>query len=153
MAKPSCSRKVLERKIQNARLVQAWKKRGKETRCKVSLLASKLGLSRKETQGLIDLKPKRLDVPRQKIRVIREAASRISKPRRRRDTATKLHKECKVTTFSVETTRRLRKPYRDMELADRKAAKDFQKYRSVGPRVYTDGPVADLDWQSSSQGW
>jgi hypothetical protein len=81
-------------------------------------------------------------VPRQKIRVIREAASRISKPWRRRDAAAKLHKECKVTSFSVETTRRLRKPCRDMELADRKAVKDPQRYRSVGPRVCTDGPVA-----------
>jgi hypothetical protein len=150
MVSPAHSRKALEDKIRCARLVHEWKRRSVQNRCPVSELALKLGLSRKKTQNLIDLPPKKLVVPREKIRLIREAAKRVSKPVRRREVASKLALECNVTHISSRTVRRVREPYKQRETAIRKGKiRDIraaaQHSQGMCPRT--------LAQQAAYQGW
>jgi TATA-box binding protein (TBP) (component of TFIID and TFIIIB) len=130
MVKPAYSLTAQEQLIQNAKIVHDWKKRSKARRSSIAELSLTLGLSRQKTRHLINKSPKTLIVAHQKVRVIREAASRVAKPLRRRETATKLQSECKVTTFSTRTTQRLRKPYREAEIAIRKAAEGVKTEQS-----------------------
>jgi hypothetical protein len=135
MVKPAYSRKAQEQMIRNAKVVHDWKQRSKARRSSIAELSLVLGLSRQKTRDLIKKPPKKLVVARQKVCVIREAASRVTRPVRRRETATKLEKECKVTAFSTRTTQRLRKPYREAEIAARKAAKEVNIEHSLGYAV------------------
>lgn len=144
------SRKTLEHKIRCARVVQAWKKRSKKTRCSVAKLAASLGLTRSKTQKLIDSRPKEQDVTREKIRVIREAARRVAKPVRRRETATKLAKECKVAHLAPRTVRKLRQPYRNKERAIKKAQIDENKRRADLSQGYS---MRNVVLGARFQGW
>jgi TATA-box binding protein (TBP) (component of TFIID and TFIIIB) len=130
MVKPAYSLAAQEQLIRNAKVVHDWKKRSKARRSSIADLSLALGLSRQKTRYLINKSPKMLVVARQKVRVIQEAASRVVQPVRRRETATKLESECEVTAFSTRTTQRLRKPYREAEIATRKAAKEVKTEHS-----------------------
>ncbi len=94
-----------------AGLVQRWKQRSKATRCSVAKLAREMGLTRSKTQNLIDSRPKKPALTREKIRFIREAARRVSKPVRRCEVAPKLAKDCKVSHLSDRTCSTLRQPW------------------------------------------
>jgi hypothetical protein len=131
-------------------VVHDWKQRSKARRSSIADLSLALGLSRQKTLYLIKNAPKMLVVARQKVRVIREAASRVAKPVRRRETATKLEKECKVTAFSTRTTQRLRKPYRAAEAAKRKATKEVNIEHSQG---YAGMKPSTVTRQGRLQGW
>lgn len=150
MASGANSRKALEHKIRSARLVQRWKQRSKATRCSVAKLASEIGLTRSKTQSLIDSRPKKLVVTREKIRFIREAARRVSKPARRYEVAPKLAKECKVTRLSTRTCRRLRQPYRVKEKVIKRAKIEANRERT---RLSQGSVASHVALSARFQGW
>lgn len=150
MASGANSRKALEHKIRCAGLVQRWKKQSKAKRCSVAKLASEMGLTRRKTQVLINSRPKEVNVAREKIRFIREAARRVSKPVRRCEVATKLAKDCNVTRLSPSTTQRLRRPYRAKERAIKKTKIEANRERA---RLSKGSVINHVVLSARFQGW
>ena len=117
MVSGAYSRKALEHRICSARLVQAWKKRSKGKRESLAKLAIRIGLTLSQTRSLVTSRPKKQDVTRQKIRLIREAARRTAKSTRQGAVAsTALAKACKITLVSTRTISRMHRPYRAKRL-------------------------------------
>lgn len=130
MVSGAISRKALEHKIHAARVVQEWKKRSKGKRESLSKLAARIGLTLSKTRTLANSRPKKQDVAREKVRLIREAARRVTKPVRRCEVSTKLAKDCKIHLLSPRTVSRVRKPYREQELVLKAAKIEENKRRA-----------------------
>ncbi len=122
MVSGAVSRRALERRIQNAKVVREWKRRAANRRCSIAKLAKCLGLTRAKTLGLVNQRPKKLAILREKIKVIRAVSLRVRRPVRRRDTAAKVASDLGVSRISVRAVQRLRRPYRAKGEAARGAA-------------------------------
>ena len=136
MASGAVSRRSLERKIRNLKLISEWKRRSLKNRCSLANLAKALGLTRAKTVGMVNLRPKQVVRTREKIKVIKEVSVRVGRPVRRRDTATKVASDLRISSMSVRTVQRLRRPYRDKEIAARTA--QIEENRGVCRRLYRD---------------
>jgi hypothetical protein len=124
MVGTALSRKVLEEKIRCARLVREWKRRSLQNRCSVAKLASELGLTRSKTVTFINMRPKKLALTREKIRVIREAARSSVGGKKQLINAAKLAQKCHIKRLSPRSLRRLTQVYRSR----RSGAKGSQKW-------------------------
>lgn len=150
LTKGAIPRKALERKIRAAAVVSEWKRRSKKNRCSVTNLALELGLTRRVTQKMIDSPPKTVKQTREKLKVVREVASRVRAPRRSFDTATKVATDLKIKEISVQSVRRLRRPYRDKEMVLRKAQIQENRRRA---RLFAGEDPEKIASQARSQGW